>query len=137
MPLDHGADEVVHKEWVTVWKGLSLGMVIGGSPRRQETMGILLLRLGLRGYIPGSDEGRLKLKELMAICIKLSKQVLDLEKEKDAQAVEILKLKQRVKNLERKSKSSISYPRRRIYRQVKSFDDHLDEEDASKQGRET
>ncbi|GKC20206.1 ribonuclease H-like domain-containing protein, partial [Tanacetum coccineum] len=47
------------------------------------------------GYTPGSDEGRLKLKELMAICIKLSKQVLDLEKEKDAQAVEILKLKQR------------------------------------------
>ncbi|GJW31156.1 hypothetical protein Tco_0051188, partial [Tanacetum coccineum] len=67
------------------------------------------------GYTPGSDEGRLKLKELMAICIKLSKQVLDLEKEKDAQAVEILKLKQR----------------------VESSDDDLDEEDASKQGRES
>ncbi|GKB99414.1 hypothetical protein Tco_0985551 [Tanacetum coccineum] len=40
------------------------------------------------GYTPGSDEGRLKLKELMVICTKLSKQVLDLEKEKDAQAVE-------------------------------------------------
>ncbi|GJY97174.1 hypothetical protein Tco_0514084 [Tanacetum coccineum] len=88
------------------------------------------------GYIPGSDEGRLKLKELMAICTKLSKQVLDLEKEKDAQAVEILKLKQRVKKLERKRKSSISHPRRRIYRQVESSDDDLDEEDASKQGRE-
>ncbi|GKF61998.1 hypothetical protein Tco_0182052, partial [Tanacetum coccineum] len=47
------------------------------------------------GYTPRSDEDRLKLKELMAICTKLSKQVLDLEKEKDAQAVEILKLKQR------------------------------------------
>ncbi|GKD33542.1 hypothetical protein Tco_1249051 [Tanacetum coccineum] len=35
------------------------------------------------GYTLGSDEGRLKLKELMAICIMLSKQVLDLEKEKD------------------------------------------------------
>ncbi|GJS49879.1 hypothetical protein Tco_0600000 [Tanacetum coccineum] len=89
------------------------------------------------GYTPGSDEGRLKLKELMAICTKLSKQVLDLEKEKDAQAVEILKLKQRVKKLERKRKSSISHPRRRIYRQVKSSDDDLDEEDASKQGRES
>ncbi|GJW46835.1 hypothetical protein Tco_0078481 [Tanacetum coccineum] len=88
------------------------------------------------GYIPGSDEGRLKLKELMAICTKLSKQVLDLEKEKDAQAVEILKLKQRVKKLERKRKSSISHPRRRIYRQVESSDDDLDEEDASKQRRE-
>ncbi|GKB16048.1 hypothetical protein Tco_0849971 [Tanacetum coccineum] len=40
------------------------------------------------GYTPGSDEGRLKLEELMAMCIKLSKQVLDLEKEKDGQAVE-------------------------------------------------
>ncbi|GKA77031.1 putative ribonuclease H-like domain-containing protein, partial [Tanacetum coccineum] len=87
------------------------------------------------GYTPGSDKGRLKLEELMAICTKLSKHVLDLEKEKDAQAVEILKLKQRVKKLERKRKSSISHIRRRIYRQVESSDDDLDAEDASKQGR--
>ncbi|GJU16206.1 hypothetical protein Tco_1144172 [Tanacetum coccineum] len=46
-----------------------------------------------RGYIPGGDEGRLKLKKLMTMCTKLSKQMLDLEKAKDAQAVEILKLK--------------------------------------------
>ncbi|GKE42979.1 hypothetical protein Tco_1470263, partial [Tanacetum coccineum] len=59
-----------------------------------------------RGYTLGSDEGKLKLKELMAVCTKLSKQVLDLEKEKDAQAM-----------------------------QVKSSDDDLDEEDASEQGR--
>ncbi|GKC85791.1 hypothetical protein Tco_1141508 [Tanacetum coccineum] len=45
-------------------------------------------------------------------------EVLDLEKEKDAQVVEILKLKQRVKKLERKRKSSISHPRRRIYMQT-------------------
>ncbi|GKB63783.1 putative ribonuclease H-like domain-containing protein [Tanacetum coccineum] len=153
----------------------------GGSPRGQETMGVLLLRLGLRvlekpnepplleghtsgsregsmehtfelidivppaphdspltgGYTLGSDEGRLKLKELMAMCTKLSKQVLDLEKEKDAQAVEILKLKQRVKKLERKRKSSILHPRRRIYKQVESSDDDLDEEDASEQGRKS
>ncbi|GKE03769.1 hypothetical protein Tco_1395787 [Tanacetum coccineum] len=43
---------------------------------------------GSGGYTPGSDEGRLKLQELMTMCIKLSKQVLDLEKVKDAQAVE-------------------------------------------------
>ncbi|GKD88159.1 hypothetical protein Tco_1363666 [Tanacetum coccineum] len=87
------------------------------------------------GYTPGSDEGRLKLKELMALCTKLSKYVLDLKKEKDAQAMEILSLKKRVKRLEGKRKSSISHSRRRIYRQVESFDDDLDEEDASKQGR--
>ncbi|GKE59184.1 hypothetical protein Tco_1498369, partial [Tanacetum coccineum] len=88
-----------------------------------------------RGYTPGSDEGRLKLQELMTMCIKLPKQVLNLEKEKDAQAVEILKLKKRVKRLARQRKSSTSQPRRRKYGQVKSSDDDLDEEDASKQGR--
>ncbi|GJU92040.1 hypothetical protein Tco_1304463 [Tanacetum coccineum] len=88
------------------------------------------------GYTPGSDEGRMKLDELITLCTKLSKQVLDLEKEKDTQALEILKLKKRVKRLERKSKSSISHPRRRKYRQVEtSSDDDLDEADASKQGR--
>ncbi|GJX27412.1 hypothetical protein Tco_0233708 [Tanacetum coccineum] len=35
------------------------------------------------GYTPGSDDGRLKLRELMTMCIKLSKQVLDLEKGKE------------------------------------------------------
>ncbi|GJT41122.1 ribonuclease H-like domain-containing protein [Tanacetum coccineum] len=118
------------------------GMDTGDSPRRQETiMGALAQTRYERvldkpnepplseGHTSGSGEGR------MEHTFELMDTVLDLEKEKDAQAVEILKLKQRVKNLERKSKSSISYPRRRIYRQVKSFDDHLDEEDASKQGR--
>ncbi|GKE01900.1 hypothetical protein Tco_1389883 [Tanacetum coccineum] len=89
------------------------------------------------GYTPRSDEGRLKLDELMDICTKLSKQVLDLEKEKDAQAVEILDLKRRVKKLERKRKSSISQLRRRIYKKIESSDDDLDEEDASKQGRKS
>ncbi|GKF93869.1 hypothetical protein Tco_0283569, partial [Tanacetum coccineum] len=85
------------------------------------------------GYTPGSDEGRMTLDELITFC---TKHVLDLEKEKDAQAVEILNLKKRVKKLERKRQSSISHPKRRKYRQVEtSSDDDLDEEDASKQGR--
>nr|GEW68608.1 hypothetical protein [Tanacetum cinerariifolium] len=54
---------------------------------------------------------------------------------KDAQAVEILNLKKRVKKLERQRKSSISHSRRRTYRQVDSSDDDLDGEDESKQGR--
>ncbi|GKA86880.1 hypothetical protein Tco_0808591 [Tanacetum coccineum] len=41
------------------------------------------------GYTPRSDDGRLQLHELMTMCTKLSKQVLDLEKEEVAQAVEI------------------------------------------------
>ncbi|GKA06730.1 hypothetical protein Tco_0685954 [Tanacetum coccineum] len=82
-----------------------------------------------KGHISGSGEGR------MEHTFELIDIVLDLEKEKDAQAVKILKLKKRVKKLERQRKSSISHPKRRIYRQVESSDDDLDEEDASKQGR--
>ncbi|GKA16470.1 hypothetical protein Tco_0696217 [Tanacetum coccineum] len=81
------------------------------------------------GHTSRSKEGS------MEHTFELMDTVLDLEKEKDAQAVEILKLKQRVKKLERKRKSSISHLRRRIYRHVESSDNDLDEEDASKQGR--
>ncbi|GJZ81219.1 putative ribonuclease H-like domain-containing protein [Tanacetum coccineum] len=123
---------------------IPLGMDTGSSPRHQETMrGAPAQTRSERvlkqpnepplseGHTSGSREGRMEHTfELMDI-------VLDLEKEKDAQAVEILKLKQRVKKLERRRKSSILYPRRRIYRQVEPSDDDLDEEDASKQGRTT
>ncbi|GJX84569.1 hypothetical protein Tco_0335343 [Tanacetum coccineum] len=154
VPLDHRADEAVHKEGVTVWIGLSL-MWQSQAPRNHrgtpaQTRSERVLeqpnepplseghtsgsREGsmeqtfeltdnvpftphdsplTRGYIPESDKGMMKLDELITLCIKLSKQVLDLEKEKDAQAAEILHLKKRVKKLERKRKSSISYSRRR------------------------
>ncbi|GKB63260.1 ribonuclease H-like domain-containing protein [Tanacetum coccineum] len=52
-----------------------------------------------------SLEDRLKLKELMDLCTKLSDRVLDLETTKTAQAKEIASLKKRVKKLERKRKS--------------------------------
>ncbi|GKD28796.1 hypothetical protein Tco_1239574 [Tanacetum coccineum] len=50
----------------------------------------------------GSREDKLKLKELMDLCTKLSERVLDLETTKTAQAKEIANLKKRVKKLERK-----------------------------------
>ncbi|GJS81776.1 hypothetical protein Tco_0748317 [Tanacetum coccineum] len=77
--------------------GIPQGIDTGGSPRHQETMGVLLPRLG--GYTLGTDKGRMKLDELITLCTKLSKQVLDLEKEKDAQAVEILNLKKRIRRM--------------------------------------
>ncbi|GKF01615.1 hypothetical protein Tco_0028538, partial [Tanacetum coccineum] len=52
----------------------------------------------------GSGEDRLKLKELMDLCTKLSDRVHDLETTKTAQAKEIASLK-RVNKLERKRKS--------------------------------
>ncbi|GJX98496.1 hypothetical protein Tco_0355515 [Tanacetum coccineum] len=66
------------------------------------------------GYTPGSDEGRMKLDELITLCTKLSKQVLDLENEKDAQVVEILNLKKKSPRIGKENGN---------------------EEDASKQGR--
>ncbi|GKA72697.1 hypothetical protein Tco_0778913 [Tanacetum coccineum] len=94
---------------------ITQGMDTGGSPRRQDTMRGTPAQTRMEhtfeltdnipstphdsplpgGYTPGSDEGRLTLDELITLCTKLSKHVLDLEKEKDAQAVEILNLKKR------------------------------------------
>ncbi|GJY02345.1 hypothetical protein Tco_0360497 [Tanacetum coccineum] len=53
-----------------------------------------------------SGEDRLKLKELLELCTKLSERVLDLENIKTSQAAEITKLKERVKKLERVANKS-------------------------------
>ncbi|GKA08705.1 hypothetical protein Tco_0688036 [Tanacetum coccineum] len=64
-----------------------------------------------------SGEDRMQLTELMILCTHLQKQVLDLEKAKDTQVKEIVNLKKRVQQLERK-------------KEIKNYS-----EDASKQGR--
>ncbi|GKA98316.1 hypothetical protein Tco_0826253, partial [Tanacetum coccineum] len=85
---------------------------------------------------PKSDDERIELKELIDMYIKLSDRVLDLENVKDAQALEIKKLKKRVKKLERKNKSRTPQPKRRVYKpRVESSKESLGEKDASKQGR--
>ncbi|GKC04120.1 hypothetical protein Tco_0995730 [Tanacetum coccineum] len=88
-----------------------------------------------------SGEEKLKLNELMELCINLSQRVLDLENIKTSQAAEITKLKERVKMLERRNKSRTPGLKRlrkigRIAR-IESFKDEGlgDQEDASKQGR--
>ncbi|GJX49697.1 hypothetical protein Tco_0276542 [Tanacetum coccineum] len=53
----------------------------------------------------GSREDRLKLKEFMELCTKLSDRVFNLETTKTTQAKEIASLKKKVKELERKRKS--------------------------------
>ncbi|GJZ11294.1 hypothetical protein Tco_0546053 [Tanacetum coccineum] len=57
---------------------------------------------------PQSGEDRMQLTELMSLCTKLQKQVLDLEEAKTAQAKEIASLKKRVKQLEQRRKSRTS-----------------------------
>ncbi|GJZ16460.1 retrovirus-related pol polyprotein from transposon TNT 1-94 [Tanacetum coccineum] len=81
----------------------------------------------------GSGEDRLKLKELMDLCTKLSDRVLALETTKTAQAKEITSLKKRVKKLERKRKSKT--PGMNLFKIGTSSRRSLGEEDASKQGR--
>ncbi|GJU10651.1 hypothetical protein Tco_1133047 [Tanacetum coccineum] len=69
---------------------------------------------------PLSGEDSMQLSELMILCTNLQKQVLDLEKAKDAQAKKIADLK------------------KRVHRRVESSEDQEslgDHEDASKQGR--
>ncbi|GKF35371.1 hypothetical protein Tco_0108571 [Tanacetum coccineum] len=89
-----------------------------------------------------SGEDRMQLIELMILCTNLQKQVLDLEKGKDAQAKEIVGLKKRVQKLERKQKSRTTGLKRLRKvgesRRVESSEDKDSlgaQEDASKQGR--
>ncbi|GKE69261.1 hypothetical protein Tco_1527333, partial [Tanacetum coccineum] len=84
----------------------------------------------------------MQLTELMILCTNLQKQVLDLEKAKDAQAKEIAGLKKKVQQLERKKKSrTTGLKRLRKFgksSRVKSSKDKESlgaQEDASKQGR--
>ncbi|GKE98093.1 hypothetical protein Tco_0021444, partial [Tanacetum coccineum] len=88
-----------------------------------------------------SGEDRLKLNELMELCTNLSQRVLDLENTKTSQAIEIAKLKEKVKKLERRNKSRTSGLKRlrKVGRTAiieSSEDEGLGaQEDASKQGR--
>ncbi|GJU37997.1 hypothetical protein Tco_1186351 [Tanacetum coccineum] len=61
---------------------------------------------------PRSEEGSLQLAELMALCTSLQRKVDALEKDKLAQATEILSLKKRVEKLEKRRKSKPSVLRR-------------------------
>ncbi|GJZ74929.1 hypothetical protein Tco_0639394 [Tanacetum coccineum] len=87
-----------------------------------------------RGNTLRSDEDRLKLDELMALCTTLQNMVLDLEKTKTTQHNEIASLKRRVKKLENKYRSR-THKMKRLYTvgltaRVESYDNEesLDEE---------
>ncbi|GKF55447.1 hypothetical protein Tco_0165787, partial [Tanacetum coccineum] len=56
-------------------------------------------------------DGGLNLEELFVLCTNLSNSVLALETSKDAQAAEILKLKDKIKKLKRMCKTNISHHR--------------------------
>ncbi|GJV06280.1 hypothetical protein Tco_1343936 [Tanacetum coccineum] len=94
--------------------------IIGGGPRRQETMRDTISQtrfenvskhsndlLLARGNTLRSGKDSLKLNELMELCTNLQTRVLDLEKTKTTKAEEIVNLKRRVKKLEQKKRKKV------------------------------
>ncbi|GJZ58608.1 putative ribonuclease H-like domain-containing protein [Tanacetum coccineum] len=90
---------------------------------------------------PQSGKDRLQLTELMNLCTKLQKHVLDLEEAKTAQVKEIASLNKRVKQLKKRKKSRTSGLKRlRKVGSASMVETSNDvslgaQEDASKQGR--
>ncbi|GKD39860.1 hypothetical protein Tco_1260067, partial [Tanacetum coccineum] len=87
-----------------------------------------------------SGEDIMQLNDLMILCTKLQKQVLDLEKAKSNQAIEIASLKKRVDKLEKRKKFRTTRLKRlkkvNAATRIESSNDSLGtQEDASKQGR--
>nr|GFB61745.1 hypothetical protein [Tanacetum cinerariifolium] len=100
----------------------------GGSPRCQEAIRDTIAQtrfenvsklsndsLLARGNTLQSDKDRMKLNELMEICTNLQLRVLDLEKIKTTQALEITSLKRKVKKLEKKQRSR-AHKLKRLYK---------------------
>ncbi|GJS81347.1 hypothetical protein Tco_0747888 [Tanacetum coccineum] len=108
-PSKNVVDEAVHKELgdslmraATTASSLEAKQDSGGGPRCQETMGDTIAQtrfenvskhsndsLLARGNTLRSDEDRLKLEELMALCTTLQNMVLDFENTKTTQGNEI------------------------------------------------
>ncbi|GKB99940.1 putative ribonuclease H-like domain-containing protein [Tanacetum coccineum] len=134
-PVKHIADEAIYKELgdslvraVTTASSLEAEQENGGGPRCQESMGDTTAQtrfesvfkhsndsLLTRGNTLRSDEDRLKLDELMALCTTLQNRVLGLEKTKTTQHNEITSLKRRVKKLEKKNRSR-THRLKRLYK---------------------
>ncbi|GJS08022.1 putative ribonuclease H-like domain-containing protein [Tanacetum coccineum] len=153
-PSENVADEAVHKELgdslvraATTASSLEAEQDSGNitktrskaTPNESSSLGTTSGG-GPRGNTLRSDEDRLKLDELMALCTTLQNRVLDLEKTKTTQHNEIASLKRRVKKLEKKNRSR-THKLKRLYKvgltaRVESFGDEESlGEDASKQGR--
>ncbi|GJZ77841.1 ribonuclease H-like domain-containing protein [Tanacetum coccineum] len=97
------------------------GMDSGGSPRRQDTIGGAPAQTRservLEQHIePPLSEGHTSRSRegMMEYQFELTDNVLDLEKEKDAQAVEILRLKNRSQRLERQGSKALTTKKEKI-----------------------
>ncbi|GKF30108.1 hypothetical protein Tco_0096450, partial [Tanacetum coccineum] len=127
-PIPLVADKTVTKEWEDIMKRAAT--TASSLEAEQDNVNTL-----------GSGKDRLKLRELMKLCTKLSKRVLDLKTTKTAQAKKIANLRKKLKKLERGKKSRTN-KLKRLYkigssRRVESSEEASlsDQDDASKQGR--
>nr|GEU84954.1 hypothetical protein [Tanacetum cinerariifolium] len=140
-PMKHVVDEAVYKELDDrlVRAAISASSLEAeqdsvGGPGYQDTMGDTITQTGFervsklsndsllaRGNTLQSDEDRLKLNELIELCITLQSRVLDLEKTKTTQALEIDRLKRMVKKLEMKQRSR-TYKLKRLYKESHDID---------------
>ncbi|GKD91989.1 hypothetical protein Tco_1371826 [Tanacetum coccineum] len=117
-PTDIVADEAVHKELgdslvrvATIASSLVAEQDSGNitktrskaTPNESSSLGTTSGG-GPRGNTLQSDEDRLKLQELMELCINLQQRVLNLENTKTTQAIEIDSLKRRVKKLKKRNR---------------------------------
>ncbi|GJW59339.1 hypothetical protein Tco_0106070 [Tanacetum coccineum] len=147
-PIKNVADEAVHKELgnslvraATTTSSLEAEQDNGNinktqskaTPNESSSQGT-----NSGGNTLQSDEDRLKLDELMALCTTLQNRVLDLEKTKTTQHNEIVSLKRRVRKLEKKNRSR-THRLKRLYKvgltaRVESSDNE-ESLGASKQGR--
>ncbi|GJR42773.1 putative ribonuclease H-like domain-containing protein [Tanacetum coccineum] len=161
VPLKKVGDEAIHKELgdrmeraATTASSFKEEQDNGSGPRCQDT---------ILGYVNaqtrfettskqfndpplskvntfGSGEDNMQLMELMTHCTKLFALVLDLEKAKSDQAIEIASLKKMVDKLEKRRKFRTTWLKRLkkvgAARRIESSNDSLGtQEDASKQGR--
>ncbi|GKE49811.1 hypothetical protein Tco_1481069 [Tanacetum coccineum] len=134
---DAGEDETIHEERgdnmervTTTAASLDAEQDSGSRPRCQDTiLGDRLAqtrfeRLSKHSNDPplstfntlGSGEDSMKLNELMEICTRLSERVLALENIKTAQDLEITNINNRVKKLEKKTKSRTPQLQRRLFK---------------------
>nr|GEU34063.1 ribonuclease H-like domain-containing protein [Tanacetum cinerariifolium] len=123
-PIEHVAHEVVYKELddrlATPNEASSLGTTSGGGPRCQKDVRDTIAQtrfenvfklsydsLLARGNTLQRYKDRLKLNEFIKLCTNLQSKVLDLEKTKTTQALEITSLKRIVKKLKKKQRRKI------------------------------
>ncbi|GKB71743.1 hypothetical protein Tco_0933155 [Tanacetum coccineum] len=144
-PTDNVADEAVNEEMDdslvrAATNATSLDADSGGGPMRQETIRDTIVQTRsenvsklARGNTLRSGDDRLKLQELMELCITLQSRVLALETTKTTQANEIDSLKRRVKRLEKKDRKR-THKLKRLYKvgltaRIESSKDEVNDQD--------